>query len=322
MASCIYCRKPLVKDEPPEHVIPQGFGTFKGNLTLSCVCATCNGFFGRTFEWSMRNSSVEGVLRLQFGLGKGEIGNIGTKGVEFRIAESPDWIGARVVLRINKQGRSYIDLLPQVGARRSSTEEWTWYLEKDLNAAFAATYPKGSEFRVVGLQTDYDRLEKRLLRVCPTFKKEGTLTAPIGRDGKVGINFESEFNSVVRRCLAKIAFNYLAWAAGPDFALRPEFDRVRSFILHGTEPSDEIVYLHKKPIVAQELIGGIKITDGHLVALEAMPDQHKVEVLLSLFNSLRYRIVLSSDYDGLWFAKGHHFDILSRKVSELAPTPR
>ncbi|MGB7555854.1 MAG: hypothetical protein WBM04_15895 [Candidatus Korobacteraceae bacterium] len=291
------------------------------DVTLSCVCTTCNGFFGRTLEWPMRNSSVEGVLRLQFGLGKGEIGNIGTKDIEFKVAESPDWIGARVVLRMNKQGSSYIDVLPQVGARRNPTEEWTWYLEKDLNAAFSATYPKGSEFRIVGCKGDYDRLEKRLRRACPTFQKGGTCTAPIGRDGKVGIKFESEFNSVVRRCLAKIAFNYMTYAAGPGFALRPGFDKVRSFILRGTGPSEGIVYLRNKPIVAQELLGGIRVTDGHLIVLEAKPDQRKVEVLLSLFNSLRYRIVLSSGYSGLWFAKGHHFDIASGEVSELAPTP-
>jgi len=28
MADCIYCRKPLTGTEPPEHVIPQSFGTF------------------------------------------------------------------------------------------------------------------------------------------------------------------------------------------------------------------------------------------------------------------------------------------------------
>ena len=39
---------------------------------------------------------------------------------------------------------------------------------------------------------------------------------------------------------------------------------------------------------------------------------------LPLFNSLKYRIVLSAEYQGLWFAKGHHFDIHTREVSELA----
>jgi hypothetical protein len=98
MAICVYCRQQLTADEPAEHVIPQGFGTFEPNLTLHCVCCECNNYFGRTFEWAARNSSVEGVLRLNHGLGRGEIGNIGTKGIEFRINESSAWKGARVVL--------------------------------------------------------------------------------------------------------------------------------------------------------------------------------------------------------------------------------
>lgn len=192
MGQCIYCRKALLGSEPPEHVIPQSFGTFKGNLTLFCVCAECNHSFGRTLEWTMRNSSTEGVLRFAYGLATGgQVGNIGTDGIEIRIAESPDWVGARVVLKVDERtGKGYIDLLPQVGARRNSTEEWTWYLEKDVGADFAAQCPLGSEFRVVGCEGDFQRLEGRLVRVCPSFQKKGTLTPPIGNDGKVGTAFE------------------------------------------------------------------------------------------------------------------------------------
>jgi hypothetical protein len=170
--------EPLTGAEPPEHVISQSFGKF--NATLSCVCVRCNGFFGSTLEWPMRNSSFEGVLRSHHGLAKGgQIGSIGTKGIEFKIAESGDWMGARVVLKVKKRGRAHIDLLPQIGARRNPTDDWTWYLEKEIDAAFAAKYPKGSEFRIVGGDGDFDRLMNRLLRVCPSFQKKGTLTPPI-----------------------------------------------------------------------------------------------------------------------------------------------
>lgn len=317
MARCIYCRQPLTGSEPPEHVIPQGFGTFEPNLTLHCVCSECNGFFGRTFEWAMRNSSLEGVLRLQYGLGRGEIGNIGTDGIEFRIAESPDWKGARVVLRANKHGKPYIDVLPQVGARRNPSEDFTWCLEKDLTPGWAASYPKGSEFRIVGLETDHPRLEQRLLQVCPTFQKHGTMGPPMGTDGKVGVNFIHEFSSSVRRFLAKIAFNYMAWAAGPDFALRSEFDTARAFVRDGTEPSNEIVRLRRKPILGEELLTGVKITNGHVVTLNSNPDQDRVEGQLTLFNALRYTIVLAPAYSWLWFVKGHHFDIHSRQIRKL-----
>jgi len=302
-------------------VIPQGFGKFKGNLTVFCVCAECNRFFGNTLEWPMRNSSSEGVLRFSYGLGKGQIGNVGTKGIEFKIAESADWIGARVVLKTNQAtGTSYIDLLPQVGARRNPSEEWTWYLEKDVHAGSIGGYPKGSEFRIVGGDGDFDRVLKRLMRACPTFQNKGKRTPPMGKDGKVGIRFMNEFDAVVRRCLAKIAFNYFAWAVGGDFGLRSDFDHARSFIRYGTEPSKSIVYVGSRPILAEERLTGTQVTQGHLITMEALPDQGRVEVRLSLFNSLKYRIVLSYDYRGIWFAKGHHFDVQSRKCTELAHT--
>jgi len=319
MTLCIYCRQPLTEPEPPEHVIPQGFGEF--NATLPCVCAGCNGFFGSTLEWPMRNSSFEGVLRLNLGVAKGgQIGGVGTKGIEFRIAEPGDWMGARVLLKAGKHGKARTDLLPQIGARRNPTDTFTWYLEKEIDAAFAAQYPKGSEFRIIGSGNGHARLLKRLVEVCPSFQQKGTLAPPIGQDGKVGINFTHEFNVVVTRCLAKIAFNYLAWVAGPEFALRPEFDEVRSFIRYGIEPSGGIVYVSSRPILAQERFGGAKITEGHLLAVEAIPERHRVEVRLALFNGLSYRIPLSRSYGGIWFAKGHHFDIRSGEISELAST--
>ena len=272
----------------------------------------------------MRNSSTEGVLRFAYGLATGgQVGNIGTDGIEIRIAESPDWIGARVVLQVDQRtGKGYIDLLPQVGARRNSTEEWTWYLEKDVDADFAAQYPLGSEFRIVGCEGDFQRLEGRLVRVCPSFQKKGTLTPPIGEDGKVGTAFEKEFDSEVRRFLAKVAFNYLAWVRGPEFVLGPEFDQVRSFMRYGTEPSAGIVYVGNSPILANERIAGMQLTDGHIITLEGIPEQKQIESRLSLFNSLKYRILLSSSHSGVWFAKGHHFDIHSREVSELSPEAR
>jgi hypothetical protein len=270
----------------------------------------------------MRNSSLEGVLRLQYGLGKGEIGSIGTDGIDFRMAESPDWKGAWVVLRVTKGGNPYIDVLPQVGARRSPTEDFTWCLERDLSPEWAASYPKGSEFQIVGLETDQPRVEQRLLQVCPTFKKHGTKAPPMEIDGKVGATFIHEFKSSVRRFLAKTAFNFMAWVAGPDFALRPEFDEARSFILYGTEPPKDIVRVMRRPILADELFSGSRITDGHVVTINANPDQDRVEALLSLFNSVRYRIILAPAYNGLWFAKGHVFEIRSRTIRELRVEPQ
>ena len=92
---------------------------------------------------------------------------------------------------------------------------------------------------------------------------------PIGNDGKVLLNFEHEFDTTIGRCLTKIAFNYLAWVAGAGLALEPEFDRCREFVRYGTGNPSNLVYLKKNAILAQEILAGGQITDGHIVTVEA-----------------------------------------------------
>lgn len=163
MRRCIYCRCDLPSIVPQEHIIPQSFGVFKPDLTLDCVCSDCNGYFGSTLEWPMLKESIEGARRLQFGL-KGVVGGIGAKNVVLTVGEEEHWKGARAVIRTDKNGVESTEVLPQIGARRSPTEPIEWVLEKDLNAAFIARYPKGSEFKIVGGKTkaDNDRLVEKL----------------------------------------------------------------------------------------------------------------------------------------------------------------
>ncbi len=156
---------------PREHVIPQGYGVFFPDLTIDCVCSGCNSYFGRVLEWPMRNSSYEGVMRFHNGLGTGQVGSIGTTGIELTIAEGPEWQGARIILKADRNGNAYTDLIPQIGARKSSVDSFDWYLEKDIKIGFDALYPKGSEFRIIGNdEADQQRLIKRLLSVVPSFK--------------------------------------------------------------------------------------------------------------------------------------------------------
>jgi hypothetical protein len=105
MNICIYCRSELPANVPREHVIPQSFGVFTPDLTLGCVCSACNRYFGSKLEWPMLNQSIEGALRLQFGL-KGVVGGVGTKGVMPTVAEGDDWKGARTAIRTRNSPKS------------------------------------------------------------------------------------------------------------------------------------------------------------------------------------------------------------------------
>lgn len=318
MNICIYCRSELPVDVPREHVIPQSFGVFTPDLTLGCVCKNCNHYFGSKLEWPMLNQSIEGALRLQFGL-KGVVGGVGTKGVTPTVAEGEDWKGARTTIRTDQNGKERTDVLPQIGARRSPSDPFEWCLAHELTIEFAQRFPKGSEFRIVGGRdaSENEQLVQKLIAVCPTFIYGGTMEPPFSGDGKVMLHIEHQVKRVVARCLCKIAFNYMALICGDKFAIASECDDTREFIRNdrGSEPGR--VFVKQKPIIAQEIITGERGTDGHVLTIEGRPADRLLEVQIALFNSVPYQIPITREYVGHKFARGHHFSLHDGRVEEL-----
>lgn len=266
----------------------------------------------------MLNESIEGARRLQFGL-KGVVGGIGARNVVPTVGEGEHWKGARTVMRTDKNGVESTEVLPQVGVRRSPTEPIEWVLEKDLDAAFAARYPKGSEFKIVGGKTvaDNERLVEKLKVVCPTFIYGGVMNPPFSGDGKVMLSVEYQVNRVVARCLCKIGFNYMALTCGDTFVLSREFDDMRRFIRNDVGDDVGRIFVKQKPIIAQEIITGERGTDGHVLTIEGRPADRTLMVQLALFNSIPYEIPMTKEYLGHAFAKGHHFGQETGEVSEL-----
>lgn len=319
MNICIYCRSELPANVPREHVIPQSFGVFTPDLTLGCVCSACNRYFGSKLEWPMLNQSVEGALRLQFGL-KGVVGGVGTKGVMPTVAEGDDWKGARTAIRTHEDGKRETELLSQVGARRDASEPFEWCLERDLSVEFGQRFPKGSEFRIVGGRTfaDVERLVQKLVAVCPTFLYGGTMKPPFSDDGgQILLEVEYQMSRVVARCLCKIAFNYMALTCGETFAISKEFNDMREFIRNDVGTETGRVFVKQKPIIAQEIITGQRGTEGHVLTLEGRPWDRTLEVQLALFNSIPYKIPMTREYMGHHYLRGYHFDLKTREVSEL-----
>jgi len=304
---------------PREHIIPQSFGVFNPDLTLNCVCKDCNHYFGSKLERPMVNQSIEGARRLQFGL-KGVVGGIGTKGVTPTVAEGDDWKGARTQIRTKDHGTESTEVLPQVGARRTPSDPWEWVLAHDLSTEFADRYAKESQFRIVGDrdEADYERIVQKLIAVCPTFVYGGKMNPPCSGDGKVMLYVETEgVSRAVSRCLCKIAFNYLAFTCGYTFALAKDFDDIREYVRNDVGDTTERVFVKNKPIIAQEVISGQRVTDGHILAIEGRPADSTLEIQLALFNSIPYRIPMTRNYIGHKFAKGLHFSLETREVTEL-----
>jgi HNH endonuclease len=317
MSKCIYCRSKVPSDAPREHVIPQSFGVFKPDITLNCVCKDCNHYFGSKLEWPMRVQSLEGMRRLQFGH-KGVVGGLGTNQVTPVIAEG-EAKGARTIIRRDGDGNERTEIPTQVGARRDPSEEFEWCFEKDLSVEWADRFPKGSEFRIIGGETseDFERLLRRWKEVCPTFVYGGTIDSPVSSDGTILLHVEHQNSPVVVRCLCKIAFNYMALTCGQQFALSRSFDDIRSFVRDDSGDAEGRAFVKRKPIIAQEIVHGERVTDGHVLTIDCRPHDRVVEVQVALFNSIHYRIPMCRDYLGHRFTRGHHFDVHSREVSEM-----
>jgi hypothetical protein len=323
---CIYCRSSLPPLVPPEHVIPQSFGKFDNNFTLHCVCSECNGFFGRTIEWALRGNSVEGALRLQLGLGTGTLGT--HKGsVRFTLSDAtPMWNGANVkIIAKGRSGRVEAIPLPQVGARRTPEEHWKWYAPAEITPDFALQYPKGSksEFHVVSSnKREQDRIVELLKKNGVDFHPKDASTPPIDSAGTIGTLITADFDQQISRCIAKIAFNYLAYCCGAPFVLVSDFDDVRAYIREGRKPVVTVVRHHRKRLLIEEAFGG-RATEGHIILIDWTPDARSIVAQVSLFNSFRYIVVLCNSFHGLWtpaLTQGHHFDVKRRRIEPLGMT--
>lgn len=136
-------------------------------------------------------------------------------------------------------------------------------------------------------------------------------------EGKVLLHAEHLGNGVKVRCLCKIAFNYMAHTCCQQFALSSCFDSMRSFIRHDSGDAEGRAFVKNKPIIAQEILNGQRVTEGHVLTIDCRPHDRVVQVQVALFNSITYRIPMCRDYLGHRFKRGHHFDVQTREVSEL-----
>ena len=153
----------------------------------------------------------------------------------------------------------------------------------------------------------------------PKFSEtDDTSVKPSSREFEV--KTEWHINSIVKRNIAKIAFNYLAHWEGRGFVLNEKFGPIRNFIKRNTEPSYEVVRIDGKPILIDEPKGGQRRL-GHIVTVNWASDNTSIVAQVSLFNMIRYRVSLARDYTALHrpfeIAKGHFFDVSSREILEL-----
>jgi hypothetical protein len=319
--TCIYCHA-MGKSFPKEHVIPTAFGRFRDSLTLDCVCGGCNSFFSRELELFLTRDSVEALLRVRYGLTvKGGRRKLGKSKLIIRVISLGDWHGARLVAQRNDTGDAITaEPLPQVAFRKHGETEWKWFLEEELDQTQQwERYRTETDTKIVGKPDEVvQRIISKMTRLGINFKKMGTFEK---FGGHVEVFAEAMLDDIIFRGVAKIAFNFLAYVKGSEFALRSDFDAVRDYIRHGKKSQVPCVIASNVPILRGDN-SLYRQTNGHVIVIDWDKMRRGIVCMLSLFNHLTYHVLLCSHYSGVWHAiqDGRHFDWQTHTISEVRPS--
>lgn len=325
-AKCIYCLRTLpVEAFNTEHVIPEALGKFESNFTLNgVVCHDCNQYFGDSIDRILTRDSIEAYDRIERNLKSvAEIGDVGRKRLTFTVAEKGEWCGMRLKLS-SVDGEKAVDFVPQVGFARKDGDGWIYLIEEELTDSArplpSVCDPNGPIRIIAPDEVIQDRLVALLNDRGVKFVTVGTFLPPnFTRD--IEIYAETKIDPFIKRCAAKIVFNYMTYVVGSEFALQSNFDVARAYIRKGELPAEPIVMADEKPILATDS-RTVRLTDGHMVTINWTADKRHVVGQLSLFNRVTYHVGLSENFTGLWrpIRSGHHFDLDTRKISPMVAT--
>jgi hypothetical protein len=212
--TCIYCRgsgDDLVFNS--EHVLSQGFGMFEQNLTLvDEVCQDCNSTLGADVETPGIRGSIEGVHRFKAGKLRSVSRLLKTPRdrVTFELGE-PGWQDVQAYHVPTDDGEDVrVMFHPQVVVdfRNGRTKS---FLLKDLAEAEAGVLKDADRFR---LYADSDEEQAALVEALDRLGIRPVWGDPIpmppGENGEALVKVSAVYDDVVRRLMAKMAFNYLA----------------------------------------------------------------------------------------------------------------
>jgi len=324
---CIYCLEDLERSRfDKEHVLPKAFGTFNENLTLSHhVCRDCNNYFGWKLDFFLARDSIEALRRLTHGLKPlEEVKDLPLERLLLSLAQEGEWKGVRMQLRV-EGGQLGVGPMPQVGLARRGGHGRTYLTEKELanpDTAIPADWDPEAGVNVIApSEAAAEHLVTLLAGRGISGQKRVDLPWAAGEGRRIWVEITSRIDRIIRRSVAKIAFNYMAYAEGPDFGCHSDFNVTRSFIRYDASPSYPLVEATGRPSSAGSSQDGVG-TKWHLITLDWGELDHHVVGDVILFNEVTYRVTLAQYFSGLWrdIRSGHKFDISELKVSPLRHT--
>lgn len=330
---CLYCRGalPQKRARRREHVLPRAVTRgFRDNLTIDCVCEECNRYFGQELDRVLVEQTLAAPLRYRKGL---------KRDTRRAPALSParlslSWKDVIFELRPKRDGTDFEAYLPlQIGFTCRGVAYPRYFRLSDLDQAFSdPMVDVRGEVYVVG------EGEESLKEARSTLARHGIeprtwsphpallpSSAPGLPPERIGFELRTVIDRTIARCMAKVAFNYLAWVVldrlgEPSWLMRDDFDQVRGFVraAHGAaQPrmavGDDPVVRGRFGTARQEEHG------GHAVMVTWQ--RGDIVARVSLFYAFSWGIELARSFSGiLWdLNSAHVWDIETRQVEQIRP---
>lgn len=328
---CIYCteEKPASSFRKREHVIPQAFGKFTpDNLILNgSVCDDCNQFFGNEIELFLARDTFESIERLRHGMMPKEPlrdrRRLNSKVIEGQFKG--------YIVRENglgESGRIDVEVVVQVGFYHIQKGKYAFFEPKDIPSAKVMAQDGYDIKNVILIAKEGEELENLTSKLNKLgFALDSNKTELIEQglsEGVVSIETNLTLDKTIMRGFCKIAFNYLAYVAGSNFVLSPDFNPIRRYIRNNEGDSKQLFGVNLPFILYDdqrlEKIGA-RATQGHLIIVGW--NGSKIVSKVSLFNTLTFGILLCQNFKGVWrpIKSGHHFDIERKEVTKLVALP-
>jgi hypothetical protein len=324
MTHCIYCLEDKTDDhfQRAEHVMPQSFGKFESNFTLhGVVCDECNHILGNELELALGRDTFEGHARFKHGLKKpADFKPFRDKRVTFKLTEGP-FAGCHAYTEYSEEtGKIHAVPVPQVGFLIASGN-YEYFPNTEIptqdeleKRGFDGSNPKS----IVSLCMDPDEAKRVLAEKGIAFNIKGVASPDVPRED-IGVEMSLTIDDIVWRAVAKIAFNYLAYFQGCEFALHPAFDVIRRFIRYGERPDYPLIQVTDEAILGDEPIEGERRL-GNLVTTDIAIDGVSICAQVSLLNALTYRVALAvelPDAPPVGIRRGHFFNLGNHRILEL-----
>jgi hypothetical protein len=323
---CIYCKQDLpgTSFAKVEHIIPQSFGLFQGNLVLhDKVCDPCNQALGDELDIRLARDTLQGFERFQTGVkGPSEYRHLGARSkISFKVREGL-FEGSFAYIEYSTELKALaLRPIDQVGLKRKSEEKYDFFrLEgfPKLGDLDLSKYDLKSPKGIIILSEKLDEARRLLESVGIPFNAGQPFSKAREMQNNPLLEITTTVDDVVRRGMAKIAFDYLANWNTVDSLLVEAFDPIRTYIRYGTAPELSMVQFVDKPVLHDEPKHG-KQRVGHIVTVEWNAFHDAIISNVSLFNDLTYNIILAygkSDI-GVEVGRGSFWNIASMSVMDI-----